>query len=1329
MLREIGVRGRLLLAFLGISAFAVLAAVAGMHSFLKVGEALDEITRSRVPSAVAPLQLAAQAERIVAAAPALLAADSKAEREEVSTRIESEVARLNELAGALASSAVQPGALQDLATLVDGLRGNLEALGGLVSARLDLAERKDDQLRQLGKTHLAVERLLGPASKLLDSRRALLEQAVTANDPSSMSAARTVRVARELTRFLPQQRAHAEALAINDGLLRAASADKESDLDVMIFPLRRSLEALRRLAGSFDPPIGPPLRLLAEQFALLVDGPDSILAIRQAEFARLADAERLIGENMRLSNQLTATVTALVEGARDAIADADRQARSVQRVSTAVLVLVVALSLVSSGLIVWLYVDRSLLARLTALSGSMLAIARGDLEAPIPTGGTDEIARMTEALAGFRDTAIEVKKTNLREIAEARQRLVDAIESISEGFALYDAQDRLVLCNSRYRELHADIDDVIVAGTPFEVIAQTAAERGLVRDAQGRVEQWLEQRLAQHCNSPGSRLQVRGDGSWVQISERRTRDGGTVAVFTDVSELKRGERALAAANAAKDAALRELQAVLDTIEYGILFMDHELRARLVNRAMQRLWRLPDELIARRPTMRELIEFNRHRGIDDVPEEAWEDYVTERVEAVRRGDIPPAEVRRADGKVLQHRCIALPDGGRMLTYFDITELKRTEAALSASLERYDLAMRGSNEALWDWDAASDIIYISPRFKEFLGLPAETSGMTPQEWATLVHPDDLGAHRQAMAAHLRGLTDFYWIECRVRRADGSYFWIRNRGVGLRDANGRVYRMAGSFGDITAHKQVELDLRQAKEQAEIASRAKSVFLANMSHELRTPLNAIIGFTRLVMRRSKDVLPAKQHENLEKILVSGEHLLSLINAVLDLSKIEAGRIEVRPVEFALEPLVDLCLRTVEPMLRSDRVRLTTDFDPDLPALVQDQEKVRQILTNLLGNAAKFTAGGSIAVHARRHDGEMVIEVSDTGIGIPEQARELIFEEFRQVDGGSTKQHGGTGLGLAISRRLARLLGGDITVESAVGTGSTFAVRLPLRYGVMPPVRPAPVIGHGAAKAAAGGQTSEPAGASRNGRTVLVIDDDPNVIELLRENLAEVGYRVVGVHDGDEGIDKAREIKPDSIVLDIILPRKDGWQVLHELKADPATCDIPVVLLSVVDQKNLGYRLGAADYLVKPFERETLLTALSRAARPCRRLLVADDDPNVVDMVRQLLEGEPCAVDAAADGREALKVIAERPPDAVFLDLLMPGLDGFSVLEELQADPGRRDIPVIILTAKTLTDEESALLKRRTLTVVEKRGLERDALLREVRRALTTGRRSAPEP
>ncbi len=501
-----------------------------------------------------------------------------------------------------------------------------------------------------------------------------------------------------------------------------------------------------------------------------------------------------------------------------------------------------------------------------------------------------------------------------------------------------------------------------------------------------------------------------------------------------------------------------------------------------------------------------------------------------------------------------------------------------------------------------------------------------------------------------------------------------------------------------------------QKGRELAE-ASRHKSEFLANMSHELRTPLNAIIGFTRLVMRRAKDVLPAKQHDNLGKILTSAEHLLSLINTVLDLAKIEAGRIEVRPSAFALKPLIDQCLRTVEPMVR-EGVRLAKAIEPDLPELDTDQEKLRQILLNLLGNAAKFTDSGSISVGARHRDGQIVLEVADTGCGIPPASLDLIFEEFRQVDSSSTRQHGGTGLGLSISRHLARLIGGNIDLVSTVDVGSTFTLTFPARYE---PPAVAPSL---AASSVEGEAAREEAPADRN-RCILAIDDDPDTIYLLRENLAEAGYEVIAATDGEEGLRKAREHRPGAIVLDILMPQKDGWQILHELKADPATRDIPIIVLSIVDQKDLGFRLGASDYLLKPPDRDALVGALRRVAAPPCRLLVADDDPLVPDLIRQLLEDLGCEIEAAGDGWAALAMLAERRPDVLLLDLLMPNLDGFGVLEQLAQNPALAGLPVIVLTAKTLSSDERALLQRRVLAIIEKRGLDRATLLEEVRRAL----------
>ncbi len=501
---------------------------------------------------------------------------------------------------------------------------------------------------------------------------------------------------------------------------------------------------------------------------------------------------------------------------------------------------------------------------------------------------------------------------------------------------------------------------------------------------------------------------------------------------------------------------------------------------------------------------------------------------------------------------------------------------------------------------------------------------------------------------------------------------------------------------------------ELQDANQRLQDASRHKSEFLANMSHELRTPLNAIIGFTRLVMRRTKDILPEKQYENLDKILISSDHLLQLINGILDLSKIEAGRMEVRPGVVNLLELIDSCLRTVEPLVKTDRLRLQKDVPDRLLALFTDGEKLKQILINLLSNAVKFTEAGTVTVSVQQSSSMVSIAVSDTGIGIPPDALEMIFEEFRQADSSSTRRYGGTGLGLSISRHFARLLGGDVTVQSQVGVGSTFTVTVPSHFRV-------------AASPTTHDEVGNRDAGSENGRVILAIDDDPDVIYLLRENLAEAGYRVVGALSGEDGLQKAKNLKPYAITLDIMMPSMNGWEVLHQLKADSTTRDVPVVVVSIIDNKDLGYHLGAFDYLLKPLDRDAILSALSRVHQARGPLLVVDDDPMVADMVRQLLEGEPYQVTAVEDGQQALEAIARDRPSVILLDLVMPRMDGFELLKRLKTDDRYRQIPVIVLTAKHLTADERSALQSSVRSVIEKLSLDREGLIQELRGALQT--------
>jgi PAS domain S-box-containing protein len=651
--------------------------------------------------------------------------------------------------------------------------------------------------------------------------------------------------------------------------------------------------------------------------------------------------------------------------------------------------------------------------------------------------------------------------------------------------------------------------------------------------------------------------------------------------------------------------------------------------------------------------------------------------------------------------------------QLTTDFNHMGLSLTERAHSLEVqgEGYRQYLGATTHLMWRTDPEGRPGDDLPAWRAFTGqTPDEVSGLG---WLDAVHPDEREAVRGRWLECVRDRAP-YEVEYRLRSASGAYRTFLARAVPVTGADGAVREWIGTCIDVTERNE-NARLAREKEAAEARSRAKTEFLTRMSHELRTPLNAIIGMSRMLATQRFGSLTAKQADYLADIVGAGEHLLALINDLLDLTRVEAGRLELRPEGFPVTAAVASVLSTLRPLAAPKG--LTLRFDPAVPdgEIATDPGRFKQVLYNFLSNAIKFTPRGSVTircqwVEAARRDARPVpeaeaaalrVEVADTGIGIAPEHLAAVWEEFRQVPGVAQKVglQPGTGLGLALARQLVQHMGGAIWVESAPDVGSTFGFVLPRRP-------PAP-------SAAADGDS-----AAADRPLALVIEDYPPTHKLLVDWLHEAGLATASAFDGETGLTQARQLHPRLIVLDLQLPRLDGWQVVTALKEDPATAAIPVVIVTVNEEParpgeaGVGTLRHVHEFFVKPLERDDFFRRL-RLAQPSLfiaggspKALVVEDDPAVRKMTGDLLRAQGVHVTEAADGRAALAALEADRPDLVVLDLMLPEMDGFGVVEAVRARPDWGQLPILVVTAKDLTEGERRRLKGRIQALLAKEKL-----------------------
>ncbi|MEG4248147.1 response regulator [Microcoleus sp. Pol10D4] len=667
-------------------------------------------------------------------------------------------------------------------------------------------------------------------------------------------------------------------------------------------------------------------------------------------------------------------------------------------------------------------------------------------------------------------------------------------------------------------------------------------------------------------------------------------------------------------------------------------------------------------------------------------------------------------------------------GEMLA--NALDRKRAEAVLRQSETKYRNIFENAVEGIFQTTSDGRYLSANRALAEIYGY--ESCAQMLAELTDINRQFYVDPNRRAeFMAQLRARHQVSKFESQVYRRDGSTIWISENARSICDESGSVLYYEGTTQDITDRKQAESALQSALEAAESANRAKSTFLANMSHELRTPLNAIIGYSEMLQEEAEELGDEAFVPDLEKICSAGKHLLSMIDDILDISKIEAGRMDLYLETFDIHTLIESAVATARPLVEKNGNTLEVYFPDNLDTMHADMTKVRQVLLNLLSNAAKFTQNGRIAIGVERIKNEQLkiknqeessqilisnseflsFRVADTGIGMTQEQLERVFQPFTQADASTTREYGGTGLGLAISQRFCQMMGGSIEVSSALGSGTTFTVLLP--KAIKQPEIPNKVH-----------DSTSPPDAPAVG-TVLVVDDDPISRDLIQRALSRQGLHVEVAGGGEQALRLAKQLRPDAITLDVIMPGMDGWAVLSALKADPDLAEIPVILLSFVGNKSLGFALGASDYLTKPVDGKRLAALLNKYRRDqdgvasnnltCQ-ILIVEDDVATREILRCVLETQGWAVTEADSGRAALDRLKVARPHLILLDLMLPEMDGFELIGELRKSHSGDPIPIVVITGKDLTSAESQQLNGYVERVLQKGVYSCDSLLRDVR-------------